>query len=209
MINERLRPDLDVVELGAGTGKFNRHEIRGSVRSLVGIDLTPRVRDNDLIDEAVLGDLTNPPFADNSFDLAFSVYVLEHIDDASRFCQETARILRPGGELFAVTPNLYHYVTTISRFSPHWVHEWSGRQRGHTEDDMIPTRYLLNTRSRLYRHLDEAGFSKVECHMYETAPNYLTFNQATFLLGAGYERLVNSTSKLAWARVNILVHAVK
>jgi SAM-dependent methyltransferase len=200
-------PEMTAIELGAGAGELHAHDIRGHVEHLVGIDLSPRVLANPNLDEALVADALDQPFSPNTFDLAFCVYVLEHIANPDRFCREAARVLRPGGQFLALTPNLYHYVSGISRVAPHWVHEAVGRHRGHIEHDIIPTYYRLNTRKALARHLFAAGFARVEFSMIEVQPNYMTWSTAAFLAGSAYERLVNSTTKLAWARVNIVVSA--
>jgi predicted SAM-dependent methyltransferase len=54
-------------------------------------------------------DVTKPlPFADASFDVAFSEHMLEHIDyaDGVRLCRETFRILKPGGRVRIAMPDL-------------------------------------------------------------------------------------------------------
>ena len=48
--------------------------------------------------EKVVCDLNEPlPFADESFDLAFLFFVLDHIEDPTLLFSEGARILRKGG----------------------------------------------------------------------------------------------------------------
>lgn len=44
------------------------------------------------------------PFDDNSFDLIYSSHVLEHIPDINNALAEMARVLKPGGIFFCVTP---------------------------------------------------------------------------------------------------------
>jgi SAM-dependent methyltransferase len=49
------------------------------------------------------------PFADATFDAAFSLNVLEHVRDPFRCATELARVVRPGGKLYASTPFLQPY----------------------------------------------------------------------------------------------------
>lgn len=44
------------------------------------------------------------PFADNTFDGLWSIWVLEHIPNAERALLEMRRILKPGGYLFLMPP---------------------------------------------------------------------------------------------------------
>jgi len=47
------------------------------------------------------------PFADDSVDTIVSYDVFEHVDDLDQTLKECARVLAPGGALFAVFPSFY------------------------------------------------------------------------------------------------------
>lgn len=51
------------------------------------------------------GDDERLPFADDAFDLIESMDVVEHVDDASRYLAELARVLAPGGMILLATPH--------------------------------------------------------------------------------------------------------
>jgi ubiquinone/menaquinone biosynthesis C-methylase UbiE len=60
-------------------------------------------------------DLTKPlPFSENSFSVIYGSHVLEHLylTDARRLLSECERILKPGGVIRLVVPDLYHMVDT-------------------------------------------------------------------------------------------------
>ncbi|HEY3886679.1 MAG TPA: methyltransferase domain-containing protein, partial [Vicinamibacterales bacterium] len=61
------------------------------------------------------GSLAALPFADQSFDRALCLDVLEHLtyDDQSRALTELHRVLLPGGELLVSVPNLAHLQSRI------------------------------------------------------------------------------------------------
>ena len=48
------------------------------------------------------------PYAYNSFDVVFSVHVIEHTQDPERYLIEVCRVLRPGGIVFLDVPNRYY-----------------------------------------------------------------------------------------------------
>ena len=50
------------------------------------------------------------PFPDESFDAAYSLYVLEHVPDRHRALRETRRVLKPGGRMIATVPASAHNV---------------------------------------------------------------------------------------------------
>jgi len=56
-------------------------------------------------DGAQCEDITRLTFADESLDLIVSSDVLEHVPDAMKAFQETARVLRPGGVHVYTVPN--------------------------------------------------------------------------------------------------------
>lgn len=54
---------------------------------------------------AIRGNLVALPFRDAAFDLVLSLQTIEHVWDQSRFLDECARVLVPGGKLVLTTPN--------------------------------------------------------------------------------------------------------
>jgi SAM-dependent methyltransferase len=57
----------------------------------------------------VLGIGESLPFADATFDAALSLAVLEHVRDPFRCVAELARVVRPGGNVYAAVPFLQPY----------------------------------------------------------------------------------------------------
>lgn len=58
------------------------------------------------------GDLNKPmPFEDESFDCVFGLSVLEHLLNGCLWIREARRVLRPGGRLVILTPNISTYFT--------------------------------------------------------------------------------------------------
>ena len=101
-----------VVEVGFGMGgdlmQFARHGA-----TVAGIDLTPRhhalaserFRQAGIPADLRLGDAEHIPFADGSFDVAYSFGVIHHTPDQAAIVREMRRVLRPGGEIVIA---LYH-----------------------------------------------------------------------------------------------------
>jgi SAM-dependent methyltransferase len=193
-----------ILDVGAGTGEHHDYQLRGRCKEIVGVDLDPRVMENPLLDRGVVADVRRLPLEDNTFDLAFSVYVLEHINDPQSFVKEIKRVLKPGGHFLALTPNLFHYMPIIARLTPTSFHKWHHKMRGWDHVDNFPTLYRLNTRRKLVKHFNDAGFEAVSVYTIEVKPHYLTFSTPTFLIGAAYERLVNSSDVFSALRVNII-----
>jgi MPBQ/MSBQ methyltransferase len=102
-----VQPDERVLDLGAGIGgpaRFLAARYRARVTAL---DATARfcraadrlTRGAGLADrvEIVCGDALALPFADQSFDLAWTQAVIQNIADKPQFISEIARVVRPGG----------------------------------------------------------------------------------------------------------------
>jgi ubiquinone/menaquinone biosynthesis C-methylase UbiE len=97
-----------VLDVGCGTGSltFALSEI-ARTEAITGIDLIPgfvefahsRNTDPRIIFQQ--GDARDLPFAENSFDRAYSMLVLQFIPDADRAVAEMCRVVRPGGTVTA------------------------------------------------------------------------------------------------------------
>ena len=99
------QPGELVVDLGCGSGRALLWN-RDFGAAMVGIDIAPFFsqdarRDIDLM----LGDLRKLPFADHTFDKAWSLDVLEHLSPEALegMLKEANRVLKPGGALFVYT----------------------------------------------------------------------------------------------------------
>jgi SAM-dependent methyltransferase len=57
------------------------------------------------VENVVLGDMTKSDLPNESFDLAVSVEVIEHVEEDERFVSEISRVLKNGGIFLLTTPN--------------------------------------------------------------------------------------------------------
>lgn len=203
LIEKHLRPGMRVLDAGCGRTSDTAF-LQAAGCQVLGVDLDPRISQNAGLRFAIRGRLEQLPLSDHSIDLAVSRYVAEHLADPSAALAEMARVLRPGGKFVFLTPNRWHYVTVISRLTPLSFHRWVNARRGVADEDVFPTFYRLNTRSRIAALARQAGLRPVEIQTLETRPNYLLFSVPTFYLGLLYERIVSRISWMAPLRVNIL-----
>lgn len=113
IMEAKLQPEESILEVGPGTGIHSRWLANQTRREnpITGVDIN-----NYLVGEATklakkagLKDVINfrkgngesLPFADNTFDFAFSVTVLEE-GDADKMIAEMVRVIKPGGRVGAI-----------------------------------------------------------------------------------------------------------
>ncbi len=85
-----------VLEVGSGTGL-----LQDVVPNYVGVDITANSA-AFMHKPFGVGSATELPFSTNSFDAAFSFWVLEHIERPAAMLDEMRRVVRPGGTIFLV-----------------------------------------------------------------------------------------------------------
>jgi len=96
-----------LLDVGCGSGEFlERMRARGW--DVTGVEPDPvaadRARSNDL--DVRVGALADAAFQHDSFDAIVLSHVIEHVHDPIALMSECGRILRPGGVLIVMTPNL-------------------------------------------------------------------------------------------------------
>lgn len=196
------RPDMQLLDIGAGAGILPHTNFRGLVARAVGIDLDPRVLQNPYLDAAVVSNCETLPFADDSFHIVVADNVLEHLADPAVVFAQVRRVLRPGGVFIAKTPNRFHYMPLIARLTPHGFHQWYNRLRyGRAPEDTFPTLYRANSRAQLRRLAAASDLELVEARLVEGRPEYLRISALTYVPGIVYERVVNAFSALAQLRI--------
>jgi len=80
-----------VLDIGAGRGY-----LQDIVRDYVGLDISPTAQ-RFFHKPFVLGTATGMPFHDNSFDAAWTIWVLEHVPSPESALREMRQMVKPGG----------------------------------------------------------------------------------------------------------------
>jgi SAM-dependent methyltransferase len=203
-VRRHLGRDTVALDAGAGRGTRNRHPYKDLGARLVGVDVAPGIRGNDLVHHAVRADVERLPFRDATFDLVFSKFMVEHLDFPLGAFRELRRVTKPGGVLVIHTPNRYHYVAAIARLTPERFHEWFNARRGRGEVDTMPTRYRANDRRTLERLAQRSGYRIERLQLVEPRPSYLEFHPLAYLAGVAYARVVSSSQHLRDLRCDIV-----
>ena len=97
--------DLDVVDLGCGTGRWLKALQGSGARSLLGVDASPEML---VLAQSKLAGVANLVCADcgsvsleaSSADIILANFVLSYVDDARHVVKTVRRAMRPGGSMF-------------------------------------------------------------------------------------------------------------
>ena len=107
-VTRHFDPDAELIDVGCGTGWLADH-----FRHYTGIDVSAEAvsiaqrRGRNVI----RGDLDRPlPFADGSFDGAVLKDVLEHVTTPVALVEEVRRVLCPGANVYACSPDAQRWV---------------------------------------------------------------------------------------------------
>lgn len=101
-------PGKRVLDIGCGTGFFSKMliEIGYEVTSIDSSPLALEYSSQRGLSNLVSGDALKMPFPDGSFDAAFALDILEHLDDEDAALREWKRVLKPKGILIVFVPAL-------------------------------------------------------------------------------------------------------
>jgi SAM-dependent methyltransferase len=197
-----------VINIGGGCNTSGRHpRIRKRAGWLVTVDPSGRIHADSDADER--HQLTLEEYAaehQEKFDVAFAVFVLEHVAHPEEFVAAAATVLRPGGLLFALTPNKRHYFGLATWAANRLRIEEpllnAVRDRNRVAGYHVPTEYRLNSIRTVSRHLERAGFAGVEYRMWDLPRMY-----EPYLPGPSHH-LAGAWNRLAYrtGRPNLMGH---
>ncbi len=110
--------DLSVLDVGCGPGLTDSF-LTGKFGSVTGVDISPRMLERARQSNPDVSydhyDGRRLPFRNGSFDLAFAICVLHHVERPDRpgFVAEVARVTRPGGVVAILEHNPLNPFTRI------------------------------------------------------------------------------------------------
>ena len=107
-VTSHFPPSATLLDLGCGIGWLADH-----FEHYTGVDGSPAAVEAaaERSRNVLLGDVDGPlPFPDASFDAVVMKDLLEHVADPVAVVAESRRVLRPGGRVFASSPDAQRWV---------------------------------------------------------------------------------------------------
>ena len=146
VIREALRalalpPGIEILDAGCGSGR-NMVELAafGTVTGLELAEASVEAARARGVGEVIAGSVDEMPFDDDSFDLAVSLDVIEHLADEHLSLRELRRVVRHGGRLLVTVP------------AYQWL--WS-------DHDVVNHHYRRYTRASLEQAAADSGWETV------------------------------------------------
>lgn len=152
----------EILKHGAGTERF---DLSSKPRMAVGCDLDmPSLREQRVLKNRVCCNLEALSFHSGTFEVISLNNVAEHIANPAKVFSEFARVLKNDGRLIIHTPNAHSYWVLISRVGrallpERMVFRLIKYIEYREEDDVFPTVYRANTRSRLAELASHSGMT--------------------------------------------------
>ncbi|MGO8875982.1 MAG: class I SAM-dependent methyltransferase [Acidimicrobiales bacterium] len=222
-VAEVVSPTDSLLDIGSGDGDDAYFSfIRPLVAHIVGVDPDPYGAGHTGIDawhqlsiEAFAAALTAAPASGVPaltegggptpggqgpalFDAALAVYVVEHVAQPAAFFSAARACLRPGGSLFVITPNLWHYfgllakVTMVLGLEDRLLGALRASHAGHRHVAHFPVAYRANSVRALRRLAAEAGYSALQIRHLENPAVFETyFPGRSVAFPRGYSKLIH------------------
>ncbi|MBV8970486.1 MAG: metalloregulator ArsR/SmtB family transcription factor [Verrucomicrobia bacterium] len=160
-----LTPPMDVADLGAGEGTLSELLARRA-RSVIAVDLSEKMvefgarqaQEHGISNlEYRLGDIEDPPIAENSVDLAIFSQALHHAANPARAVQAAHRILRSSGRIVVLDLLGHNFEQARELYADFWL--------GFSEVDLLgflrSAGFVQNETRVVYREPESPFFQTV------------------------------------------------
>ena len=126
--------------------------------------------------------------SENTYDIAFANYVLEHVDDIKSSAKEVKRILKDKGIFVASVPNPEAPEFILAKYTPTWFHQFiKGEGEGHEAHDTV---YSFDSLGELIKIFKKEGLGVVNIYQKSFTYGYLYRFPILKYLSKKYDRFI-------------------
>ena len=161
---EQFPKPITVLEIGCGRGFDNnvrlQHKMAAEVDKFVGIEPDLSVDPQPIFSDVVRRNLEDSGIEESSIDIAYSIMVMEHVEEPDAFMKALSHVLKPGGVYWGISVDSRHWFTAVAnamsrvRLKSLYLSLLHGSSRGQGRYLDYPTAYKLNTPENIAAYSD-------------------------------------------------------
>lgn len=146
-----------VLDIGCGHGVNQSFKVFADrVGRLDGVDPFPAIEHPQHLASRWSCALEDIPVADNTYDLAYSYMVAEHIKDIEPFLKKAIDIIKPGAAYWSMCPNANHPFTWVTRIVQRLGGTQIYRERVNALANDYPAYYNLSKDMKILRAINSS-----------------------------------------------------
>jgi len=148
-----------MLDIGCGTGFDDNFSLQSAIaaasREYIGVEPDKSIQVGEYITSIHRCFFEQAPIPSGSIDLAFSVMVLEHLEDPQRFFDKLRDVLRPGGVFWGFTMDARHWFVAASLLATRLnIKEWYLQRLHGTRGEERYKNYRVSYRTNTPRQIE-------------------------------------------------------
>ncbi len=192
-------------DMGRYLKEYNSHAL------IHGADLDEYSLKNSDVDELFICDAADMPFESGSYDVVFSQFLLEHVQDSQQTIDSIARVTAPGGLATLIIPNPTSPASTVAKLTPYSFHLFFKREvqkYDNVSEDTFPTFFAFKSVKNLKAEMEKADFTNTEA--YYVPEMYFRFRYRPIMirLAMVYTKVL-TTLNLDFMKSSVVVTGIK
>ncbi|MFH1611792.1 MAG: class I SAM-dependent methyltransferase [bacterium] len=201
--------NCQTIVLDAGCGGGGVVEIvKPIAKEIVGIDNNhSALYENKIVNRKILADLENIPLSDNSIDVITCDFVVEHLRKPELVFNEFNRVLKKGGVLIFLTPNVLNPIMMLSKITPLRLHNFLIKNILKKQKQAHNAFYRANTYTKLLSLAHSNNFEIKELIRVGN-PEYIAFCKILARPAIHIEQIIDNKF-LDWLKMYLVGNFIK